>query len=76
MVLRFRDSGNLQRAVMDSWLANPDRAFVMKQHIHLLENGDLYVDDDFDPDLTCMFLMRLRTHNYFEEKAEVIIPRR
>ena len=76
MVLRFHDNGDLQRAVMDGWLANPDHAFVMKQHIHLLENGDLYIDEDFDPDLTGMFLMRLRTHNYFEEKAEVIVPRR
>ena len=76
MVLRFHDTDNLQRAVMEGWLANPDYAFVMKQHIHLLENGDPYIDDDFDPELTGMFLMRLRTYNYFEEDAEVIVPRR
>ena len=75
MVLRFHDTDNLQRAVMEGWLANPDYAFVMKQHIHLLENGDLYIDDTFDPDLTGMFLMRLRSHNYCEEDAEVIVPR-
>ena len=76
MVLRFHDTGSLQRAVMDGWLADPDHAFVMKQHIHLLENNDLYIDDSFDPELTGMFLMRLRVHNYFEEDAEVIVPRR
>ena len=48
----------------------------MKQRIYLLENSDLYIDDDFDPELIGMFLMRLRTHNYFEENAEVIVPRR
>ena len=48
----------------------------MKQHIHLLENGALYIDDNFDPDLTGMFLMRLRSHNYCEEDVEVIVPRR
>jgi hypothetical protein len=76
MVLRFHDTGNLQRAVMDSWLVNPDHALTLKQHIYLLENGDLYIDDSFDSDLTGMFLLRLRTHNYFEENAEVIVPRR
>ena len=72
MVLRFHDTDNLQRAVMDGWLADPDHAFTMKQHIYLLENSD----DDFNPELTGMFLMRLRTHKYFEESAEVIVPRR
>jgi len=76
MVLRFHDTGNLQRAVMDGWLAAPDHAFTMKQHIYLLENSDLYIDDDFDPEMIGMFMMRLRTHNYFEEDAEAIVPRR
>lgn len=76
MVLRFNNAGNLQKAVMDGWLVNPDLAFVMKQHFYLLENGDLFIDDDFDPDLAGMFLKQLRVHNYFEENAEIIIPRK
>lgn len=74
MVLRFNDTGNLQQAVTDGWLANPEYAFTVKQHIYLLENGDLYIDDDFDPDLTGMFLMRPRIHNYLEENADIIVP--
>ena len=76
MILRFHDTVSLQRAVMGGWLADPDHAFVMKQHIYMLKNGDLYLDDDFDLDLTGMFLMRLLDHNFFEEEAQIIIPRR
>ena len=76
MVLRFKNTGRLQKAVMDGWLVNPARAFDLKRHLYLLENGDLYIDDDFDPELTGLFLKQLRVHDYFEEQAEVIVPRR
>ena len=91
MVIRFNDTmyraAELRDAVYASYVAaaGPDgfvedgvqyTPFTLKEHVHLLDNYDLYIDDDFDPELIGMFMMRLRTHNYFEEDAEAIVPRR
>lgn len=49
--------------------------FTLKEHIYLLDNYDLYIDDDFNDEIAGMFMQALRSHRFLEEKAEVIVPR-
>ena len=45
MVIRFKDNGNLRDAVNDSYeRALPENTAMLKEHIYLLDNGDLEVD--------------------------------
>ena len=90
MVIRFNDTmyraAELRDAVYACYVAaaGPDgfvedgvqyTPFTLKEHVHLLDNYDLYIDDDYHSDLTGMFMMALRGYGFLEEKAEVIVPR-
>ena len=49
--------------------------FVIKQHIYLLDNYDLYIDDDFNDEISGMFMHALRGKGFLGEKAQIIVPR-
>lgn len=51
-------------------------AFTIKQHFYVQPNGDLYVDDDYDEEVTGMLLQGLRAHHHLVEDAEIIVPRK
>ena len=50
-------------------------AFTIKEHFHVLDNGDLYVDDDYSEEITGMLLQGLRGQHYLVENAEIIVPK-
>ena len=90
MVIRFNDTmyraAELRDAVYACYVAaaGPDgfvengvqyTPFTLKEHVYLLDNYDLYIDDDYNPNLTGMFMMALRGYGFREEKAEIIVPR-
>ena len=76
MVIRFKDTGNLRAAVHDSYRRTfPKDPRSLRKHIFLLHNGDLYIDDRFDSELSSIFLKAMRVHDYLVEDAVVIIPR-
>lgn len=75
MVIRFKDNGNLRDAVNDSYeRALPENTAMLKEHIYLLDNGDLHIDDDFDTELSGIFLKAMRVHHFLEEDAEIVVP--
>lgn len=49
--------------------------FVIKQHIYLLDNYDLYIDDAFNGEIAGMFMQALRSKGFLEEKAQIIVPK-
>ena len=49
---------------------------MLKEHIYLLDNGDLHIDDDFDTELSGIFLKAMRVHHFLEEDAEIVVPRK
>lgn len=51
-------------------------AFTIKEHFHVQDNGNLYVDDDYDEETTGMLLQGLRAQHYLIENAEIIVPRK
>ena len=51
-------------------------AFSLKQHFYVQPNGDLYVDDDCDEEVTGMLLQGLRAQHHLIENAEIIVPRK
>ena len=82
MVIRFNDTmyraAELRDAVYACYVAaaGPDgfiedgvqyTPFTLKEHVHLLDNYDLYIDDDYHSDLTGMFMMALRGYGFLEE---------
>ena len=49
--------------------------FTLKEHIYLLDNYDLYIDDDFNDEIAGMFIQALRGKGFLEEKAQIIVPK-
>ena len=49
--------------------------FTLKEHIYLLYNYDLYIDDDFNDEIAGMFMQALRSKGFLEEKAQIIVPK-
>lgn len=91
MVLRFKGMplmADILRRHVDEVIAGvvgPDgfcengvchTAFSIKEHFHVQPDGDLFVDDDFDPEITGMLLQCLRAHKYLIENAEIIVPKK
>ena len=76
MVIRFKNTANLHAAVQDSYERTLPENATLKEHIYLLDNGDLYIDDDFDSEISGIFLKAMRIHDYLEEDAEIVVPRK
>ena len=90
MVIRFHKTAlkaaELRKAVYASYVATTGlegfvengiqyTPFTIKEHIHLTDSFDLFIDDACEPEVTGIFMQAMRAHGFLAEDADVIVPR-